>query len=116
LAITEKADHQAGFEVSDIVDRTFKKEEIFEMGQLTQEQRSLFFEPVFEAAAEPPVKEPEMVEGPEEEELPVVPVPELRRLNEAEEQRLRRKEEALLRELRIFLRSAFHLSFPSKPY
>jgi uracil-DNA glycosylase len=39
-----------------------------------------------------------------EEELPVVPLPEARQLNENEERRLRRKEDALLRELRIFLR------------
>ena len=48
---------------------------------------------------------------PVEEELLVVPQPEMRQLNENEERRLRRKEDALLRELRIFLRFLFHSSY-----
>ena len=39
-----------------------------------------------------------------QESLPVVAAPETRQLTEKEEKRLKRKEEALLRELRIFLR------------
>ncbi len=56
-------------------------------------------------AVEPPVVEVETAGGePAEEDLPVVPLPEMRELNENEEKKLRRKEDALLRELRIFLR------------
>lgn len=41
----------------------------------------------------------EILEG-----LPIVPPPQFRELSEIEEKKLRRKEEARLRELRIFLR------------
>ena len=41
---------------------------------------------------------------PPPETLAVLPAPESRALTEREEKRLRRKEETLLRELRIFLR------------
>lgn len=88
-----------------MVEKLFSEEEIFEIQKPSEDRRSKFFEPIFEAAVEPPVKEAEVVDAqPSQEDLPVIPVPEVRELNEAEEKRLRRKEDALLRELRIFLR------------
>ena len=72
------------------------------------EERKLYFKPVFDAALKPPLTE---AERPEErlqdvnaEDLAVVPVADTRALTEKEEKRLKRKEDALLRELRIFLR------------
>lgn len=106
LAISEKDQEADNSEIESLTEKLFSKEEIFEIQKPSENQRSKFFEPVFDAALEAPVKEVEAVDGqPAQEDLPVVPVPEVRELNEAEEKRLRRKEDALLRELRIFLRS-----------
>ena len=106
LAISEKDQEADNSEIESLTEKLFSKEEIFEIQKPSENQRSKFFEPVFDAALEAPVKEVEAVDGrPTQEDLPVVPVPEVRELNEAEEKRLRRKEDALLRELRIFLRS-----------
>ena len=49
-----------------------------------------------------------MVVAPPKEKLVVLPAPESRKLTEREEKRLKKKEEALLRELRIFLRDVWN--------
>ena len=54
------------------------------------------------SCSQPPYKPP--APAPPRESLPVLPAPESRALTEREEKRLKRKEEGLLRELRIFLR------------
>ena len=112
MAVSEKDERFHDPEVEAFVRRLFSDEEIFEVAQASEEQRAKFFEPVFEAALEPPIRELETVDGrPVEEDLPVVSLPEVRELNENEEKRLRKKEDALLRELRIFLRFVQALAF-----
>ena len=83
-------------------------DKVDQMTNPTSEERAEFFRPAFEAAT----KEPEeggttTATGDDDhnpEELPVVPLADCRQLTEKEEKRLRRKEDAKLRELRIFLR------------
>ena len=73
-------------------------------------ERTEFFRPVFEAAVKPPVAleasatTEDQLDEQSLETLPEVPLADCRRLTEKEEKRLRRKEDAKLRELRIFLR------------
>ena len=93
-----------------LITKVFSNEETFQVLIPTEDQRSDFFEPVFEAAVLPPVKEAEAI-ALAVEELEVVPLPESRELTENEEKRLRKKEDSLLRELRIFLRFNIILNY-----
>merc|ERR1712029_588932 len=68
-------------------------------------ERAEFFRPVFAAAAREPDRESaQSHEDNQAEELATIPLADCRKLTEKEEKRLRRKEDAKLRELRIFLR------------
>ena len=74
------------------------------------EQRRLYFQPIFDAATALPDEEGDAEDKSvpsNQEVLAVLPIPESRELNEKEEKRLKRKEDALLRELRIFLRDTW---------
>ena len=79
-----------------LITKVFSNEETFQVLIPTEDQRSDFFETVFEAAVLPPVKEAEAI-ALAVEELEVVPLPESRELTENEEKRLRKKEDSLLR-------------------
>ena len=105
LAVMER--YEGGLEEMDndadlerIIDSTMK----YEMTNPTAREREEFFQPVFEAAKQEPTVVSEAVGAAPEDELPVVPLADVRQLTEKEEKRLRRKEDAKLRELRIFLR------------
>ena len=91
-------------DVGDIIDEMFDEgTEVVEIRNPNVEQRTAYFKTIFDAATDPPEEE----DGHEEEAedvLKVLPIPESRELTEKEEKRLRRKEDSLLRELRIFLR------------
>jgi len=86
--------------------------EVVETSSPTREERKAYFNPIFEMARELPEEEEAAAAAPEdeleEEILEVLPVPESRELTEKEEKRLRRKEDSLLRELRIFLRETWN--------
>ena len=86
--------------------------EVVETSNPTREERKAYFDPVFEMARQPPEEEDEAAAAHEdeleEECLEVLPVPESRELTEKEEKRLLRKEDTLLRELRIFLRETWN--------
>ena len=77
--------------------------EVFHTRPFTDEERRNFFKPLLlEKCLKPPtVKKPSDVKL---EVLPLAPAPPPRQLNTVEKERLERKEEATLRELRIFLR------------
>ena len=92
--------------VEDIVNQMFDPEtEVFDVENPTDEQRREYFGPIFEAATHLPEEDKEAEES--AEILAVLPIPESRELTEKEEKRLRRKEDGLLRELRIFLRETW---------
>ncbi len=84
--------------------------EVVEIENPNDEQRRAFFKPIFEAGLREPQPEEMVGEDGEAdaaagvEALAVLPIPECRELTEKEEKRMRRKEDANLRELRIFLR------------
>ena len=103
LAIAEYNDSAEEPALDSYFKQIFSEDEIFKVTEPTEEERARFYEPVFEAALALPIKEAEPYEV-TVDELEVVPLPESRELTENEEKRLRKKEEALLRELRIFLR------------
>ena len=94
--------------VDNLPDNLFLKDnnvrETFNVENPTVAERTEFFKPVFQAAAAPvpDVYEPHVEEA--EENLEVLPPAECRQLTEKEEKRMRKKEEKLRRELRIFLR------------
>ena len=71
----------------------------------TENERREYFRPLVVACSTPPNR-PAVAsqQAAPVEKLAVLPAPESRALTEREEKRLRRKEETLLRELRIFLR------------
>lgn len=76
--------------------------EIFKTPAFTREERRKFFRPLFlKCLKEPLVRKPLAYKT---EILPLAPAPPPRQLNEVEKDRLEKKEEATLRELRIFLR------------
>ena len=103
LAIAEYNDSAEEPALDSHFKQIFSEDEIFRVTEPTEEERICFYGPVFEAALAPPIKEAEPYEV-TVDELEVVPLPESRELTENEEKRLRKKEDALLRELRIFLR------------
>lgn len=96
-----------GNDSADIIEDMFDADaEIIEINNSDANERRAYFKPIFEMAAQPPNEEEKKVEE-NEEILAVLPIPESRELTEKEEKRLRRKEEGLLRELRIFLRDTW---------
>ena len=108
--ITEEHAEDDGGE---IIDEMFDADtEIVPIRDADAEQRRLYFQPIFDGATALPDEEGDNAEpGTEpsqsQEVLAVLPMPESRELNEKEEKRLKRKEDALLRELRIFLRDTW---------
>ena len=77
--------------------------EIFHTRPFTWEERKKFFGPlVLTKSLKPPMVR--KMPKPSLEILPLAPAPPPRQLNEREKEQLERKEEATLRELRIFLR------------
>ena len=70
----------------------------------TESERREYFRPLALSCSTPPQRPVVAQQAAPLEELAVLPAPESRALTEREEKRLRRKEETLLRELRIFLR------------
>jgi ATPase family AAA domain-containing protein 2 len=78
-------------------------EEVFRTRPFSEQERRKFFFPVLleKALKAPPIKKKANAQL---EKLPVAPVTASRALSEAEKARIERKEEATLRELRIFLR------------
>lgn len=79
-------------------------EQVYSTQNPTEEERKNFFKPIFDEARRPPEELKKTENTYEKEALQVVPVADTRKLTEKEEKRLRRKEDALMRELRIFLR------------
>ena len=77
---------------------------LIEVDNPSSDERKEFFSDVFSAALKPIPEEvlPEPVE-----DLPIAEIPESRELTEKEEKRLRKQEEKIQRELRIFLRLVF---------
>ena len=71
------------------------------------ELRRKYFKPIFDAATQLPEDNEQEEKGGLEEVLAVLPIPDSRELTEREEKRLTRKEDTLLRELRIFLRETW---------
>jgi SpoVK/Ycf46/Vps4 family AAA+-type ATPase len=69
-----------------------------------ENERREYFRPLVASCSAPPPKAPSPGQARQVEALAVLPAPESRKLTAREEKRLRRKEETLLRELRIFLR------------
>jgi hypothetical protein len=104
LAIAEYNDSAEEPALDSYFKQIFSEDEIFKVTEPTEEERARFYEPVFEAALAMPIREAEPLHEVTIDELEVVPLPESRELTENEEKRLRKKEDALLRELRIFLR------------
>lgn len=100
LALMEEDEEE---EVDFTPDMLFSKrdEEIFDVAVPESSERKEFFSPIVKAALEP-VPASETHE--ELEELEVLPAIECRSLSEKEEKRLRKREEKIQRELRIFLR------------
>ena len=79
-------------------------DQVLTMQNPSEEERKTYFQPIFEAARRPPPQIEETTNVHANEALRIVPVADTRKLTEKEEKRLRRKEDALMRELRIFLR------------
>ena len=91
----------------DFLEELFSKrnKEIFTVELPTAIDRKEFFQPLMTQCTNVPKRENGVIEGEKvEEDLAVVPVKDCRKLTEKEEKRLRKKEERLQRELRIFLR------------
>jgi len=79
--------------------------EVYRLENPGENERREYFRPlIVSCSALPPKPAPTAEAAGKLEELPVLPEPECRKLTAREEKRLRRKEDALLRELRIFLR------------
>jgi len=110
IAFTEDKQDEFDDEIDtkngDILAQMFDPEtEVIEVENANDQQRREYFKPIFDASTQPPeedVRDEEPVEI-----LTVLPIPESRELTEKEEKRLRRKEDGLLRELRIFLRDTW---------
>ena len=78
--------------------------EVFLTRPFTEEERRNFFKPLFlEKCLKPPTVKKTRSKS-QLEVLPLAPAPPPRTLNAVEKERLERKEEGTLRELRIFLR------------
>ena len=108
IAFTEDNDEheEEENENDNILAQMFDPEtEVIEVENASDDQRREYFKPVFDAATQLP--EEEVKEQESDEILTVLPIPESRELTEKEEKRLRRKEDGLLRELRIFLRETW---------
>lgn len=86
------------------------RNEAFAVENPSAQERKEFFAPVFHSATEPISTEKSNEEEAATEELEVLPVVDNRKLTEKEAKRLRKKEEHLQRELRIFLRLVWHIN------
>lgn len=110
IAFTEDPETEDDFEL-ELLDEMFNREsEVVAIENPKKEERKNYFRPIFELAAQPPLEEDdhEPEEETHDEVLNVLPVAESRELTEKEEKRLRRKEDNMLRELRIFLRETWN--------
>ena len=120
LAVSATPYHELDQSLQSIFSQHYR--ETFRVENPGENDRREFFRPLVATCSQPPYKAPpppppKVSQASSEkshlntqtlssvqESLPVVPVPESRQLTEKEEKRLKRKEDALLRELRIFLR------------
>ena len=120
LAVSATPYHDLDQSLQSIFSQHYR--ETFRVENPGENDRREFFRPLVTSCSQPPYKPPpppppkvsqvllrEISASTKglcsvQESLPVVPVPESRQLTEKEEKRLKRKEGALLRELRIFLR------------
>ena len=104
LAIAEDVENEDADDSFPALSLFNNAEQVYGVQNPTEEERKNFFKPIFDEARRPP-RELQITENTHEKEaLQVVPVADTRKLTEKEEKRLRRKEDALMRELRIFLR------------
>lgn len=77
-------------------------DEVFRTRSFTEEERRKFFQPLRQRCLKPPaIRKAPRFKG---EILPVAPPPPPRQLSEVEKEQVEKREEATLRELRIFLR------------
>ena len=116
LAVSSTPYHELDDSLQTIFSQHYR--ETFRVENPGENDRREFFRPLVASCSQPPYKPPPPPPPrvfvyklksiiklySVQESLPVVPAPENRQLTEKEEKRLKRKEEALLRELRIFLR------------
>ena len=104
LAIAEYADIDENADSYTALNLFNQADQVLTMQNPSEEERKTYFKPIFEAARRPPPQIEETTNVHVNEALRIVPVADTRKLTEKEEKRLRRKEDALMRELRIFLR------------
>ena len=100
LAVSNVPHHQLDESVQHLFNIHYR--ETYRVENPGENERREFFRPLVSACSQPPYQPPPP--PPPRESLAVLPAPECRALTEREEKRLKRKEAALLRELRIFLR------------
>ena len=104
LAITEDVDYDEDDDSFSALSLFNNVDQVYIAKNPTEEERANYFKPIFEAAKRPPPETKEVTNTHTKEALPIVPIADTRKLTEKEERRLKRKEDALMRELRIFLR------------
>ena len=104
LAIAEYADIDENSDSCTALNLFNQADQVLTMQNPSEEERKTYFKPIFEAARRSPPQIEETTNVHVNEALRIVPVADTRKLTEKEEKRLRRKEDALMRELRIFLR------------
>ena len=100
LAVSSVPYHQLDESLQDLFNQHYR--ETYRLENPSENERREYFRPLVTSCSQPPHKPP--APAPPREKLAVLPAPESRALTEKEEKRLKRKEESLLRELRIFLR------------
>ena len=100
LAVSNQHYHQLDASLQELFNPYCK--ETYKVENPGENERWEYFKPLVISCSKPPYTPPPP--APPKESLPVLPAPESRALTEREEKRLKRKEEGLLRELRIFLR------------
>ena len=108
LAIAEELDSEDVDDASPAINLFNNANQTFSVQNPTEAERRNYFKPIFDAARAPPPEIKEDENPHKNELLEIVPVADTRKLTEKEEKRLKRKEDALMRELRIFLRYEFN--------
>ena len=104
LAITEDVDNDEDDDSSSALSLFNNVDQVYVARNPTEKERANYFKPIFEAAKRPPTEAKDVADTHKKEAIAIVPIADTRKLTEKEEKRLKRKEEALMRELRIFLR------------
>ena len=100
LAVSSEPYHSLDTDLQQMFQQHYR--ETYKVENPGENERREFFRPLVTSCSQPPYQPPPPAAP--RESLPVLPAPESRALTEREEKRLKRKEETLLRELRIFLR------------